>query len=32
LFIVGGLLFLVSKGPERVFNALAGIWEMIFGG
>ncbi|ALN77505.1 MULTISPECIES: TcpD family membrane protein [Staphylococcus] len=32
LFIVGGLLFLVSKGPETVFNALAGIWQMIFGG
>ncbi|HDJ7389840.1 TPA: TcpD family membrane protein [Staphylococcus aureus] len=32
LFLVGGFLFLVSKGPERVFNVLAGIWEMIFGG
>ncbi|SCT28627.1 TcpD family membrane protein [Staphylococcus caeli] len=32
LFLVGGLMFLVSKGPERVFNALSGIWEMIFGG
>ncbi|HDC3233510.1 TPA: hypothetical protein O7926_002789, partial [Staphylococcus aureus] len=32
LFIVGGLLFLVSKGPEQVFNAIAGVWKMIFGG
>ncbi|EOB9473051.1 TcpD family membrane protein [Staphylococcus aureus] len=32
LFIVGGLLFLVSKGPEQVFNAISGIWKMIFGG
>ncbi|HID4945124.1 TPA: TcpD family membrane protein, partial [Staphylococcus aureus] len=24
LFIVGGLLFLVSKGPEQVFNAISG--------
>ncbi|MDA3100784.1 TcpD family membrane protein, partial [Staphylococcus pseudintermedius] len=29
---VGGLLFLVSKGPENVFNAISAIWEMIFGG
>ncbi|WP_390536763.1 TcpD family membrane protein, partial [Staphylococcus pseudintermedius] len=26
------LLFLVSKGPENVFNAISAIWEMIFGG
>lgn len=32
LFIVGGLMFMVSKGPETVFNALAGIWQLIFGG
>ncbi|HDG4375553.1 TPA: hypothetical protein PC185_000307 [Staphylococcus aureus] len=32
LFIVGGLLFLVSKGLEQVFNAISGIWKMIFGG
>ncbi|EZT42317.1 hypothetical protein V054_02586 [Staphylococcus aureus MSSA-47] len=32
LFLVGGLMFLVSKGPERIFNGLSGIWEMIFGG
>ncbi|HHW7913553.1 TPA: TcpD family membrane protein [Staphylococcus aureus] len=32
MFIIGGFLFLVSKGPEQVFNAIAGIWKMIFGG
>ena len=32
VLIVGGLLFLVSKGPEQVFNAISGIWKMIFGG
>lgn len=32
LFVVGGFLFLVSKGPEQVFNAIAGVWKMIFGG
>ncbi|HDH6082998.1 TcpD family membrane protein [Staphylococcus agnetis] len=32
LFVVGGLMFLVSKGPETVFNGLSGIWKMIFGG
>ncbi|MFS4921092.1 TcpD family membrane protein, partial [Staphylococcus aureus] len=21
-----------SKGPEQVFNAISGIWKMIFGG
>ncbi|EWB91778.1 hypothetical protein U197_02709, partial [Staphylococcus aureus W12461] len=21
-----------SKGPEQVFNAIAGVWKMIFGG
>ncbi|KMR64655.1 TcpD family membrane protein, partial [Staphylococcus aureus] len=32
LFVVGGFLFLVSKGPEQVFTAIAGVWKMIFGG
>lgn len=32
LLIVGALLFFISKGPERVFNAISGLWEMIFGG
>ncbi|UXV29645.1 TcpD family membrane protein [Mammaliicoccus sciuri] len=30
LFLVGGFMFMVSKGPENVFNAFASIWEMIF--
>ena len=32
LFVVGGLMFLISKGPETVFNALSSIWKLIFGG
>ncbi|HDP5859504.1 TcpD family membrane protein [Staphylococcus aureus] len=32
LFVIGGLMFLVSKGPETVFNALSGMWKLIFGG
>ncbi|ALS71483.1 TPA: hypothetical protein P1U96_000465 [Staphylococcus aureus] len=32
LFVVGGFMFLVSKGPETVFNALSGLWKLIFGG
>ncbi|MCR0867614.1 TcpD family membrane protein [Staphylococcus aureus] len=32
LFVIGGLMFLVSKGPEVVFNALSGLWKLIFGG
>ncbi|HDB6015233.1 TPA: hypothetical protein O6805_000930 [Staphylococcus aureus] len=32
VLVVGGFLSLVSKGPEQVFNAIAGVWKMIFGG
>ncbi len=33
LFVVGGFfLFLVSKGPEQVFNAIAGVWKNDFFG
>ncbi|WP_256089626.1 TcpD family membrane protein, partial [Staphylococcus aureus] len=28
-FVVGGFLFLVSKGPEQVFNAIAGVWKIF---
>ncbi|QDS58826.1 hypothetical protein FP482_13165 [Staphylococcus aureus] len=31
LFVVGGLMFLISKGPETVFNSVSGIWKLIFG-
>ncbi|WP_239733425.1 TcpD family membrane protein [Mammaliicoccus sp. J-M41] len=30
LFLVGGLMFFISKGPERVFNGISAIWQMIF--
>lgn len=31
MFVVGGLMFLISKGPETVFNSVSGIWKLIFG-
>ncbi|KIX91235.1 membrane protein [Staphylococcus microti] len=32
LFVIGGLFFLVSMGPETVLNGISSIWKMIFGG
>ncbi|MFW3529090.1 TcpD family membrane protein [Staphylococcus caprae] len=32
LLLVGGLMFLISSGPEVVFNALSSLWKLIFPG
>ncbi|HEH3302738.1 hypothetical protein LHK36_07520 [Staphylococcus argenteus] len=31
LFLIGSFMFLISKGPEVVFDSASGLWKLIFG-